>query len=246
MRAIILAAGIGARLQHANQTVKCLLEFGGKTLLERHVENLNAIGVSQIHLCLGHKSNEVRQFVQSKNISNIFYHFNPLFRLGSLVSLWAVRKVLLSGEEIILMDADVLYDPTILYQLVNSPYSNCFLIDKNYVAGEEPVKICVKNKKIIEFRKKLPKNIDYDEIGESVGFFKFSEAACAALDVIISRLLSDNQHQLPHEEALRELTSIDRYNIGVQDITGLPWIEIDYPEDVTRAQNEILPEILTE
>ena len=47
----------------------------------------------------------------------------------------------------------------------------------------------------------------------------------------------------PHEEALRELAINAGYNIGVEDITGLPWIEIDYPEDIERASHEILPKI---
>lgn len=112
--------------------------------------------------------------------------------------------------------------------------------------GDEPVKICMKNRKIIEFRKKLAEGTSYDEIGESVGFFKFSSVLCGKLETIISEMLRDGQHHLPHEEALRELIAIEGYNIGVEDITNLPWIEIDYPEDVTRAKTEVLPRILAE
>ena len=191
-------------------------------------------------------SHKIRRFVQSIDASNVVFHFNPLFRLGSLVSLWTTKSVLTSGAEVILMDADVLYHPTILKRLIKSPFSNCFLIDKNFIEGDEPVKICIKNRKIVEFRKKLPEGTSYDEIGESVGFFKFSADLCGKLEIIISKLLSDNQHHLPHEEALRELIAIERYNIDVEDITNLPWIEIDYPEDVTRAKAEILPRILAE
>jgi len=246
MKAIILAAGVGSRLGSSHPSVKCLLEFGGSTLLENHLKNLNAEGISEIHLCLGHMSHEIRQFIQSIHAPNVVFHFNPLFRLGSLVSLWTTRAVLTGGSEIILMDADVLYHPTILKRLIKSPFSNCFLIDKNFIEGDEPVKICLKKRQIVEFRKKLPKGTSYDEIGESVGFFKFSTDLCRKLETIISKLLSDGQHHLPHEEALRELISIERYNIGVEDVTNLPWIEIDYPEDVTRAKTEILPRILAE
>jgi len=43
MRAIILAAGRGMRLQQADgqQLPKCLLRFGGVSLLERHLRRLN-------------------------------------------------------------------------------------------------------------------------------------------------------------------------------------------------------------
>lgn len=244
MKAIILAAGVGSRLGNSHPSVKCLLEFGGNTLLENHVKNLNEAGISEIHICIGHMSYEIRRFIQSINASNIVFHYNPLFRLGSLVSLWTTRSVLTSGSEIILMDADVLYHPTILKRLVKSPFADCFLIDKNFIDGDEPVKICIKNRKIVEFRKKLAEETSYDEIGESVGFFKFSTGLCRKLETIISEMLRDGQHHLPHEEALRELIAIEGYNIGVEDITNLPWIEIDYPEDVTRAKTEVLPRIL--
>jgi choline kinase len=246
MKAIILAAGVGSRLGSTHPSVKCLLEFDGNTLLENHIKNLNAEGISEIHLCVGYMSHEIRQYLQSTNASNVVFHFNPLFRLGSLVSLWTTRSVLTSGSEIILMDADVLYHPAILNRLIKSPFSNCFLIDKNFMEGDEPVKICMKNRKIIEFRKKLAEGTSYDEIGESVGFFKFSSVLCGKLETIISEMLRDGQHHLPHEEALRELIAIEGYNIGVEDITNLPWIEIDYPEDVTRAKTEVLPRILAE
>ena len=194
MKAIILAAGVGSRLGNSHPSVKCLLEFGGHTLLESHIKNLNAEGISEIHLCLGYMSHEIRQFIQSINASNVVLHFNPLFRLGSLVSLWTTRSVLTSGTEVILMDADVLYHPTILKRLIKSPFSNCFLIDKNFIEGDEPVKICIKNQKIVEFRKKLPEGTSYDEIGESVGFFKFSADLCGKLEIIISKELKSSDH----------------------------------------------------
>ena len=36
---------------------------------------------------------------------------NPDFREGSVVSLWAARAALRAGRPVVLMDADVLYDP---------------------------------------------------------------------------------------------------------------------------------------
>ena len=100
MKAIILAAGVGSRLENSHPSVKCLLEFGGKTLLENHIKNLNGAGIAEIHICLGHMSYEIRRFIQSINASNIVFHYNPLFRLGSLVSLWTTRSVLTSGSDI--------------------------------------------------------------------------------------------------------------------------------------------------
>ena len=61
MRAIILAAGLGLRLQQADkrQLPKCLLQFGGMTLLERHLRLLKSVGVEQIVLALGYRHEQV-------------------------------------------------------------------------------------------------------------------------------------------------------------------------------------------
>ena len=47
----------------------------------------------------------------------------------------------------------------------------------------------------------------------------------------------------PHEEALRDMLLASPGDYGFEDVTGLPWVEIDFPEDVTRANEEILPAI---
>jgi choline kinase len=42
---------------------------------------------------------------------------------------------------------------------------------------------------------------------------------------------------------LRNVLLADPGSFGFEDVTGLPWIEIDFPEDVVRASDEILPAI---
>jgi len=55
MRAIILAAGRGLRLQQpdTDQLPKCLLRFDGLTLLERHLRLLRNVGINDVTLALG-------------------------------------------------------------------------------------------------------------------------------------------------------------------------------------------------
>ena len=33
-------------------------------------------------------------------------------------------------------------------------------------------------------------------------------------------------------------------DFGFEDISGLPWIEIDFPEDVQRAETAVLPNLI--
>jgi choline kinase len=48
---------------------------------------------------------------------------------------------------------------------------------------------------------------------------------------------------MPHEEALRDLFLERSHRFHVADVTGAPWIEIDFPIDVERAAREVLPQL---
>ena len=48
----------------------------------------------------------------------------------------------------------------------------------------------------------------------------------------------------PYEETIRDvLLTSPRGTFAFEDITGMPWIEIDFADDVERANSEILPRI---
>ena len=116
-------------------------------------------------------------------------------------------------------------------------------MDQQFEDGPEPVKICIRNGQIVEFRKELDPELDYDSIGESVGFFKFGADGATRLAEIVAEYDDFNQGDKPHEEALRDLALEYSMPMGVEDITGMTWIEIDFPEDIKRAIEEILPAI---
>jgi choline kinase len=74
-----------------------------------------------------------------------------------------------------------------------------------------------------------------------VGFFRFDEGAACRLASIVAEYVSGNREHLPHEEAVRDLFLERSHRIEVADVTGAPWIEIDFPDDVDRAAKEVLP-----
>ena len=241
MHAIILAAGVGKRLQHERAAPKCLLEFAGRSLLSRHLDNLAALGVGQVTICVGYEADQIARAVNGRPAPRILLQHNPLYTLGSSVSLWAVRQSLTCGDDILLMDADVLYHRDILARLVASPARNCFLLDRDFIPGDEPVKICLREGRVVEFRKRLAPDLGYDALGESVGFFKFDAATALVLARLLAAYVADGRREQPHEEALRDLALAAPACIGIEDVSGLPWIEIDFPADIVRATKDILP-----
>ena len=66
MKAIILAAGVGKRLGPAAENKpKCLLKFGGRSLLQRHLYNLMSLSVSEIVIVYGYKKNLIDAYIRS-------------------------------------------------------------------------------------------------------------------------------------------------------------------------------------
>jgi choline kinase len=240
--AIILAAGVGRRLGDAHDGPKILLEFGGRTLLARHLEALARNGVERVSMTVGHQHTlieaEVRRLGWSDKVR--FVH-NPDYRQGSLVSLSVQGEALRAGGPVILMDGDVLYDSRMIGALIGAPGENVLLLDRDIEPGDEPVKICFSGETIVDFRKK-PEH-PHDRYGESVGFFRFSADTAAALADRSAALVANGRTDLEYEEAIRDLILAEPARFRARDITELPWIEIDFEADVARARDEILPQL---
>lgn len=245
MRAIILAAGLGLRLQQADtrQVPKCLLQFGGMTLLERHLRLLKSVGVDQIVLALGYRHDQVEaELDRLRWQPRPEIVVNPRFELGSVLTVHTAAEAMTRGGDVLLMDADVLYDERIASALVAGPQSvNRVLIDRDFEAGDEPVKLCVSGGVPIELRKQLAADLKFDTIGESVGFFRFDQAAARRLATLAAGYVARDCAHMPHEEAVRDLLLERSQVFEVADVTGAPWIEIDFPVDVLRAAHEVLP-----
>ena len=93
----------------------------------------------------------------------------------------------------------------------------------------------------VEFRKRVADALSYDTIGESVGFFRFREPTARRFVDIVARYVDGDRADQPHEEAIRDLLLEGVDGFDVADVTGMPWIEIDFPNDVMRATDVVLP-----
>jgi choline kinase len=247
MRAIILAAGRGMRLKQSGdeQLPKCLLRFAGVTLLERHLRLLKSAGVEDVVLALGWRHELVAAELERLNWRpRPEIVLNPGYELGSVLTVHTAAEAMTRGGDVLLMDADVLYHDDIMTALTAGQKPvNRVLLDRDFEAGDEPVKLCVRAGVPIELRKQLAPDLKYDAIGESVGFFRFDAAGARRLAAIVSDYVSSGRSNLPHEEAVRDLFREGSQIVEVADVTGSPWIEIDFPNDVSRAAQEVLPQL---
>jgi len=246
MQAIILAAGRGNRLADFNPDgrPKCLLEFGGRSLLARQLAILNDYGVTHVTLVVGYEADLIIDHVATLSVRpEVAFVYNPAYLKGSVLSLLAASEVLTGGNDVLVLDADVLFHPGIMQRLVESPIQNCYLIDRDFAAGDEPVKIAIHQGRMVEFRKALRDGLEYDTLGESVGFFRFNGKIAAEIAEKCAGYNAEGLLDAPHEEALRDVLLAMPSEFACEDVTGLPWLEVDFPEDIERAIKEILPAI---
>lgn len=245
MKVVMLAAGISARLGRGpGAPPKSLLRFGGRSLFERHLATLTHFGLDDLTLAIGYEAAQLeREIAAAAGPVRVGTRFNEHFADSSLLSLWCVRDAFLAGEPVLYMDADVLYDWRLLERLLGSPSADCLLIDRNVEPGEDPIKVCLQGGQVVDFHKQI-RAPAYDFWGEWVGFARFAPKTAARIVPAIERYLVAGRTEVIYEEPLRDvILASPPDTFGVEDISGLPWIEIDFPDDLRRAKDEILPRL---
>ena len=240
MKAVILAAGVGRRLSPlTDRVLKCLLPVGGRPLLERMLEAAQAAGISEALVVVGHRQEQIRTRIGPRFGSlTVRYAENPHYTKGSLLSLWHVREAL--QGDLVVMDADVLFAPELLKRLVNSSLPSALLLDRNFVETGEEVKLYAHGARVVALGKRITPP-PYDVVGEGVGFFKCGAIHAPALQACLEEVRREAGDGIEYEDALDRL--VRRAEVGWVDVAGLPWIEIDFAEDLKRAEQEILSKI---
>ena len=246
LNVILLAAGMGKRLSggDAGFPPKCLLRFDGMSLLERHLEILGFGDlISSVTIVVGYQSDSIKNEV-AKLKPNLDINFiqNDRFDRGSNLSLWHALDVLKCGQPVLFMDADVLYAPTLLDTLVSETDKSIVPYDTEFEPGVEPVKVCLRDGKAVDFGKIVRQPCD--AVGEWPGFIRLSPAAARFVANILDQQVTAGAIDTPCEDSFRSMIlAAHADEIEFHDAAGIPWIEIDFPEDIKRAQQIIAPRI---
>ena len=243
MKAIIYAAGRGVRL--GADSPKVLLEFGGRSLLEWHASHLAACGVYDVRIVVGHLREQIEQALRARaerQHAAFRTIVNERYTEGSILSLAAsLPYIENSREPLLLMDADVLYPTAMLQRLIASPHPTALLLDREFsTADDDPVLVPVKDGRPVDFRKQWTG--DADIVGESIGFFKIAPEDLPLLAAETMARTGGDHCANSYDDALRAMVLAGRF--GYEDVTGMPWTEIDFPEDVVRAREEVLRAVL--
>jgi choline kinase len=223
---------------------KCLLEFGGKSLLQRYIEILRHCGIEEIVIGTGYRAecivDELSAIGEERGVE---LEYNPRYKQGSVVTVWHLREQLIRGGEVLLMDADMLFDHRLIERVLGSDHENRLLVDRNMEPGEEPVKLCIRGGVPVELTKQVNPDGDYDFCGEMAGLVWLTAAGAAGLSRSAKEYLDRGFTAHDYEELLRQMLRAEIGTFGFEECTHLPWIEIDFAEDIARASEAVLPRL---
>ncbi len=231
MKAVILAAGVASRLRPlTNNTPKCLLKVGDKSILERTIDNLVKNNISEVIVVTGFLREMIEEFLVKNypNLSFTFIYNEKYDSTNNIYSLWMTKSEIL-GYEMLLMDSDIVFDSRIIEQLLSSKYADCLALRSSEELSEEEIK-CMLNEdgSIKEINKTMNPN---DAVGESIGIEKFSKKLVLRLFTILDRKILDKKEVNIFYEAAFQ----DAMNSGAKifpvDVENYKCMEVDTAED---------------
>ena len=233
--ALILAAGRGSRLlPHTRDVPKCLLDLGDCTILDYQLERFRAVGVRDVILVAGYRSDLVRAACAARPEVTVVE--NPDYAVTNSLHSLSLAQPLLRDRGFYLCNGDVVFHPEILELLAGTPEPAALTLDSASELDEEEMKVRLSGRRVAEISKALPVARAH---GESLGLLKFAAAAGTALLEAACQLVRRGQGGDWAPRAFNEV--LDRHPLAAIDIGDRAWVEVDTPEDLERARAFVYP-----
>ena len=207
LKAIILVAGIGSRLRPLTEDIpKCLIEFGGKTILERLQKNFLDCGITDITLVVGYKKNKFN----TKSFNIIENH--EYDSSGIMHSLYTAKKKF--TDDVIISYGDIIFEKEILEKLIEAKEDIIAVIDKEWerywkIRTDDPLSdaeslIVDKNNYITNIGEtNLKKSKDVE--GQFIGLIKFQNDGVKHLKGFYEQMYKKNlEKDIPIYKCMRK------------------------------------------
>ncbi len=174
-KALIVAAGMGRRLKtYTERLPKCMLKFGGKTLLQRQLEAYRACGVHDISIIRGYCKEKI-------NYPDLRYYENIDFETNNVLNSIFYAENELNGN-VIVSYSDILFESAVVKRLLQSEKDISIVVDidwRGYYDGrdqhpidEAETVIFDADNNVLEIGKILTRK--HDVHGEFIGMMKLS------------------------------------------------------------------------
>ena len=243
-KALIIAAGLGSRLKkHTENLPKCMLDFGGKTLLERQLEVYKKCKITDVSLIRGYKKEKI-------NYKGIKYFENTDFRNNNILNSIFYAEKAINGN-IIISYSDILFDPSVVKRTIDSDHDISVVVDidwRGYYVGRKDHPLSEAENVIFNSNNEVVKigkiNTGQEEVhGEFIGMIKLSNLGTELFKQHFHRLKKIywnkpfQRAQIFQKAYLTDFIQ-ELVNIGIKVhcvIIESGWKEIDTVEDYKKA-----------
>ncbi len=222
MRVLLPAAGIGSRLGGSGP--KILTEVGGRTILQRHLDSLDRLGVSpgSVTVVTGFCREILERACRDTGITFIF---NPCWRFpGTLGSFFVLPP---SDRDLLVIHGDLLWEPGLISEIMNKKGDVVLPVDPAAREDLEGMKAETRGSSLLHLSKTLPSE---RSSGESMGVFLIRRHR--ELHRIVEPLVHKPRCALDDGINL----AAGRMNIRVHFSCSKRWEEVDTPQDLQRAR----------
>jgi len=231
MKALILAAGMGTRLQPVtNDKPKCMVEVNGTPIIYKQIDNLVSNGVDEITVIAGYKS-EILIDALKRHYPFVNVIVNKDYEKTNNMYSAYLAKDNYDNSQFLLMNADVFYDSAIITELLNEEYVNSIVVDEGtYI--EESMKVKFEGLHIMEISKQVTEEEAY---GVSIDVYKFSSEGSRTFFAKLVEYIEINKEMNQWTEvALNDILSESQFKPC--PLKGR-WMEIDNHDDLKNAED---------
>jgi choline kinase len=234
MKAIILSAGQGSRLGHlVDDRPKCLIDFNGRTLLDRQLDTLEAEGVHEAVVVTGFHDELVQGAISRRTGGpNVRTIYNPFYKVADNTgSLFMAREEL--GGDCLVWNGDTLVSRTLMRKVVgNSRSGICVTIDRKADGyDEDDMKVVEEGGRLKAIGKRISDGVN----AESIGLLAFRAGGAELFREAIEAAM-----RTPEGTTIWYLRVINHIaqdgDVWTLDIEGEEWGEVDFPPDVDAAR----------
>ena len=235
MKAIILSAGQGSRLGHlVDDRPKCLIDFGGRTLLDRQLDALEAEGVREAVVVTGFHDDLVDAAIAARaGALAVRTIYNPFYKVADNLGSLFIAKHELSGDCLV-WNGDTLVSNALMARVLANPQPGiCVTIDRKDGYDEDDMKVVVDGDgRLHAIGKRLPMgNVN----AESIGLLAFREGGAEQFrDAIESAIRTAEGTTIWYLRVIHQIAQ--KADVWTLDIHGEEWGEVDFPPDVEAAR----------
>lgn len=236
-KAIILSAGQGSRLGHlTDDRPKCLIDFGGRTLLERQLDALAANGVEQAVVVTGFRDDQIEAALERRRAAGegptVRTVFNPFYKVADNTGSLFMAREELSGD-VLVWNGDTMVSTALMRRvLANERPGICVTIDRKDSYDADDMKVVADpDGRLRAIGKRLEDGVN----AESIGLLAFRGGGAERFRSAIEQAM-----RTPEGTTIWYLRVIHHLAQGGEvwtlDIAGEDWGEVDFPEDVERGR----------